>query len=111
MEISVIQIGNFFNYKHHKYDEHQSGETKGEFFLEQDGNVKVKLTYSKLGDTGIIIDHTEISDDLRGKNVGKTLVEHAVNYARKKELKVIPLYPFTKSVIERDKSLQDVLKR
>lgn len=90
--------------------QHQSGATKGAFFLEKEGSVKAKLTYSKLGDTGIIVDHTQVSDELRGKNIGKKLVEHVVKYARKKELKVIPLCPFTKSIIERDKSLQDVLK-
>ncbi|WP_372634812.1 GNAT family N-acetyltransferase [Fodinibius sp.] len=56
------------------------------------------------------MDHTEVSDKLRGENIGKTLVEHAVNHARKNDLKVIPLCPFAKSVIERDESLQDVLK-
>lgn len=89
--------------------QHKSGETKGAFFIEEDGENKAEITYSKLGNTRIIIDHTQVSDDLRGENVGKKLVEHAVNYARENELKIIPLCPFAKSVIERDKSLQDVL--
>lgn len=90
--------------------QHRSGETKGEFFLKTEGEVKAKITYSKLGNTQIIIDHTEVSDDLRGKDVGKKLVEHAVDYARNNNLKVIPLCPFAKATIERDKSLQDVLR-
>ncbi|MEX2403178.1 MAG: GNAT family N-acetyltransferase [Balneolales bacterium] len=91
--------------------QHQSGETKGEFFIEDNGEVKAQLSYSKMGNTGMIIDHTQVSDDLRGKSVGKKLVEHAITYARKNELEVIPLCPYTKSVIEKDESLQDVLKR
>lgn len=91
--------------------QHKSGDTKGEFFLEIDGKIKAKITYSKLGNTQIIIDHTEVSDDLRGGNVGKELVEHAIDYVRKNNLKVIPLCPFAKSIIERDKSLQDVLRK
>jgi len=90
--------------------QHKSGETKGEFYLERDGEVKAKITYSKLGTTQIIIDHTEVSDDLRGENIGKQLVEYAIQYARDHKLKVIPLCPFANSVIRRDKSLQDVLK-
>lgn len=89
--------------------QHKTGDTKGSFFIEEDGEVKAEITYSKAGDTKIIIDHTEVSDELRGENIGKTLVEHVVNYARENKLNVIPLCPFAKSVIERDESLQDVL--
>ncbi len=89
---------------------HRSGETKGEFYYETNGEVKAKMTYSKLGTRQIIIDHTEVSDELRGKSVGKALVEYGVEYARENSLKVIPLCPFAKSIIERDTSLQDVLR-
>lgn len=92
------------------YIQHKSGDSKGSFFIEQDGVVKAEIIYSKAGDTKIIIDHTEVSDELRGKNIGKALVEHTIGYARKNDLKVIPLCPYAKSVIERDESLQDVLK-
>jgi uncharacterized protein len=91
--------------------QHKSGETKGEFYLEENGEIKAKMTYTKLGNTQIIIDHTEVSDDLRGKDVGKKLVQKGVEYARKHNLKVIPLCPFAKATIERDKSLQDVLRK
>jgi len=91
--------------------QHKSGETKGEFYLEENGEAKAKMTYSKLGNTQIIIDHTEVSDDLRGENVGKKLVEFGVDFARKHNLKVIPLCPFAKAIIERDESLQDVLRK
>ncbi|TVR31809.1 MAG: N-acetyltransferase [Balneolaceae bacterium] len=89
----------------------RSGETKGEFYLEKDGEVKAKMTYSKLGNTQIIIDHTEVSDELRGENIGKKLVESGVEYARQNNLKVIPLCAFARATIERDESLQDVLRR
>lgn len=91
--------------------QHKSGDTKGEFYIGESGDAKAKITYSKLGNTQIIVDHTEVSDDLKGQNIGKKLVEHVVNYARNRELKLIPLCPFAKSIIERDESLQDVLKK
>lgn len=89
--------------------QHRSGDSKGSFFLKEDGDVNAKITYSKVGKTRIIIDHTEVSNSLRGEQVGEKLVKHVVNYARKNQLKVIPLCPFAKSIIERDESLQDVL--
>ncbi len=89
---------------------HKAGDSKGSFFIEEDSEIKAEITYSKAGNTKLIIDHTEVSDELRDQNIGKTLVEHTVNYARENKLKVIPLCSFAKSVIERDESLQDVLK-
>lgn len=89
--------------------QHDDGDSKASFFIEADGEVQAEITYSKAGDTRIIIDHTEVSEELRGENIGQALVEHTIAYARENELKVIPLCPFAKSVIERDESLQDVL--
>lgn len=91
--------------------QHQSGETKGEFFIEKEGSVVAKMTYSKLGSTQIIIDHTEVSDDMRGQDLGKALVEAGVEYARERGLKIIPLCPFAKATIEKDPDLQDVLRK
>lgn len=91
--------------------QHESGESKGSFFLKIEGDVKANLTYSRFGGSGFIIDHTEVSDELRGQGVGKALVQQAVHYAREKELEIIPLCPFAKSVFEQDESLQDVLKK
>lgn len=89
--------------------QHRDGDSKGSFYIEEGGEVKAEITFSKAGNTKIIIDHTEVSDELRGKNIGKVLVKHVVKYARKNELSVIPLCPFAKSIIENDDSLQDVL--
>lgn len=89
--------------------QHKDGNSKGSFLIEEDGKTKAEITYSKAGSDKIIIDHTEVSDELRGENIGKALVKHAVSYARENKLKVIPLCPYAKSVIERDESLQDVL--
>jgi predicted GNAT family acetyltransferase len=89
--------------------QHKDGASKGSFFMEKGGDIKAEITYSKAGEHKIIIDHTEVSDELRGQNLGRVLVEHAVDYARENDFKVIPLCPFAKAVIERDDSLQDVL--
>ena len=89
--------------------QHKAGNSKGSFFVEKNGELKAEITYSKAGNSKIIIDHTEVSEELRGDNIGRALVERAIEYARENELTVIPLCPFAKSVIERDESLQDVL--
>jgi len=82
---------------------------KGAFFIEENGKRLAEMTISKAGNTKIIIDHTEVSDVLRGKGAGKQLVSAAVDYARKNNLKIIPLCPFAKSVFDKVKEFGDVL--
>ena len=89
----------------------EQSETKGAFYVEENGVRLANMSFSRAGDHTIIIDHTDVSDALRGKNVGKQLVATAVDYARKNNLKLIPLCPFTKSVIDKVKEYQDVLKK
>jgi len=88
----------------------EQSATKGSFYVEENGQRLATMTFSKAGDSLIIIDHTEVSDSLRGKNVGKQLVAAAVEHARKNNLKIIPLCPFAKSVFDGVKKYQDVLQ-
>ncbi len=83
-------------------------DSKGAFFVEENGQRLAVMTFSKAGNR-IIIDHTEVSDALRGKSAGKQLVAAAVEHARAHGLKIIPLCPFAKSVFDRVKEYQDVL--
>ncbi len=82
---------------------------RGAFFIADNGNVSAEMTYVWAGDHKIIIDHTRIDESLRGKNVGKQLVHRAVEFAREKGLKVMPLCPFAKRVFDRVEEYGDVL--
>lgn len=68
-----------------------------------------KMTYSKMGKSKIIIDHTEVEEPFKNTGAGRELVEHGVDWARKNDLKILPLCPFAKNLIDRDPDLQDVL--
>ena len=87
----------------------EESETKGEFFIEEGGKRLAFMTYSKAGPSRIIIDHTDVSEALKGKNAGKQLVAAAVDYARKNKIKIVPLCPFARSVFDRVKEYADVL--
>lgn len=84
-------------------------ETKGEFFIEENGVRLATMTFSKAGEGLIIIDHTEVGDALKGTGAGKKLVTEAVEYARKNKLKILPLCPFAKTVFDRTPAFADVL--
>lgn len=89
--------------------QHRSTDSKGEFFIEKDGDRIAEMTYSKAGKDKIIIDHTQVFDEGRGKGYGKKLVKHGVEFARENDLKIIPLCPFAKAIITKDDNLKDVL--
>ena len=85
-------------------------QKKGAFFVEQDAERLAEMTYSWAGEDKFIIDHTDVSDTLRGQGIGRHLLDAAVNFAREKQVKIIPLCPYTKSVFDKDPTLHDVLR-
>jgi predicted GNAT family acetyltransferase len=82
---------------------------KGAFLIKENNQRLAEMTYSKAGETLMIIDHTEVSDALRGKGAGKQLVSAAVNYAREKKIKILPLCPFAKAIFDKTPEFSDVL--
>jgi uncharacterized protein len=57
----------------------------------------------------MIIEHTEVSDELRGQNIGYELVHTGVEYARTHHLKIIPLCTFANAVFKKKPEYKDVL--
>jgi len=88
--------------------QHDQSDTKGAFYIEEDGKRVAEMTYSKNGDYRIIIDHTEVSESQKGKGLGKKLVYFSVDYARDANLKILPLCPFARRMFQRNKDIQDV---
>jgi len=91
--------------------QHIEHGSKGAFIIKENNERLAEMTYSKAGDSLIIIDHTEVSDALRGKGAGKQLVIAAVEYARANQLKILPLCPFAKSVFDKTPEFSDVLSK
>ena len=90
--------------------EREERPSKGRYTIRLD-DAEAEMTYSRAGETMIIIDHTGVPDAMRGRSVGKALVRRAVEAARAEGRFVIPLCPFAKAQIERHPEWQDVLKR
>ena len=88
---------------------HKDDGKKGQFYIENDGKVIAETTYIWSGPQRIIIDHTEVDESLKGKNIGKQLVDKVVTFAREKHIKVMPLCPFARAVFDKTPAYQDVL--
>jgi len=90
--------------------EREEGESKGRYVARLNG-ATAEMTYSRSGDSLIIIDHTEVPDALRGMSVGQALVRRAVEDARVDGRLIMPLCPFAKAQMTRHAEWHDVLKR
>lgn len=82
---------------------------KGRFFILNDGKEMAEMTYTWVGKERIIIDHTDVNETLKGQNAGKQMVMKAVEFAREKGIKIIPLCPFANSVFQKNSEIRDVL--
>jgi len=87
---------------------HVTAGHKGAFVIERDGKRLAEMSYTTAG-SKIIIDHTDVSDALRGTGAGKRLVMAAVEWARAEKKTLLPLCPFAKSVFEKTAEIRDVL--
>ncbi len=89
--------------------QHKQSGSKGIFFVQTDGNILAEMIYTLPGSGKMIIEHTEVGDELRGQNVGYLLVQTAVEYARTHNLRIIPLCPFAHAVFKKKPEFGDVL--
>ena len=59
----------------------------------------------------ILIDHTEVEENFKGKGVGKAILYKIVEMARDKGIKIFPLCPFASAMFKKYNDIQDVLKK
>ncbi|MCA5004894.1 GNAT family N-acetyltransferase [Sphingobacterium bovistauri] len=88
---------------------HEENSNKGVFFAIEDDKRIGEMTYSKAGTDKIIIDHTEVDENQKGKGVGRILLFKVVDFARDNNIKIVPLCPFAKSIFDKDIDIRDVL--
>ncbi|QYX58498.1 N-acetyltransferase [Roseovarius sp. SCSIO 43702] len=86
---------------------HEESDSKGRYVLRQDG-AEAELTYSRLGATQVIADHTGVPDALRGTGAGRALVERLVADARADGFRIVPLCSFVKAMRDRHPDWADV---
>lgn len=82
--------------------------SKGQYSATIDGYT-AEMTYSRASAKLVILDHTGVPDELRGKGVGQALALHAVEEARKGGWKIMPLCPFFKAQTLRHPDWADVI--
>ncbi|MNI41175.1 Acetyltransferase (GNAT) family protein [compost metagenome] len=87
----------------------QIEQGEGRFYIAGDGKDLAEITY-KQGEAGVwVIDHTYVSEDLRGQGTGEQLVRAVVDKAREENVKIIPQCPYAAKQFERHAEYADVL--
>lgn len=80
------------------------------FYIEdEDGKRLAKITYYHEGENCIVIDHTLVSDTLKGQGIALKLVNSVVEFARRNQLKIRPECSYAVKVLTGDEAYKDVL--
>lgn len=81
------------------------------FYIGEQDKKDAEIHYVPTGKDKIIVDHTFVSDSLRGQGVGEALVKRIVEFAREEGKKIIPSCSFVKGKIEHNEDYHDVLAK
>ena len=87
----------------------EEDERRGKFIILENDTPAGEMTYVWAGKNKFIIDHTETYEAFAGKGYGKQLVMKGIEYAKEKGVKILPLCPYTKKVMEADESLHEMI--
>jgi uncharacterized protein len=90
---------------------HKLTDNRGMFFVQPEGeDILAELSYLQHDPTTMIVEHTNVDEELRGQNVGFQLVSAVVEYARHHHYKIVPMCSFTKAVMDKKPEFRDVLQ-
>jgi predicted GNAT family acetyltransferase len=87
---------------------HKDNGQKGSFIFRDGDYLAAEMTYVWMNDNAFIIDHTGVNPKYEGQGLGKQLVEKAVDFARRMDIRILPLCPFARAVFDKTPSYNDV---
>jgi uncharacterized protein len=89
--------------------QHAEEQGRGAFFVEREGVRLAEMTYVRVSEALVIIDHTEVHEALRGLGVARQLLDAAVAWARATGTRVRATCPYASAQFRQDASIRDVL--
>jgi predicted GNAT family acetyltransferase len=82
---------------------------KSFYIGESEENPLAEMVYVHKDDNIVIIEHTNVSEKLNGKGVGKILLKEFIDWAREENKKIIPICPYAKAQMEKNKEYDDMI--
>ncbi|HEY6946683.1 MAG TPA: GNAT family N-acetyltransferase [Candidatus Acidoferrum sp.] len=95
MELNLDDVAIIHNEAVHRFEANVDG-------------LRSLITYRRLPDR-LVLQHTEVSEPLRGKGLAAKLTRTALDFARANHLRVVPLCPYVSSFLRRHREYQDLL--
>lgn len=86
---------------------HDINNDGGRYWAEVEGG-SAELTYKMRGEDVIVIDHTYVPRESRGRDIAEKLVEHAVAEARLRGQKIVPQCPYVDKLFKRRADLDEL---
>lgn len=88
--------------------QHEGDDKKARFYIESEEQRIATMEYVYAGTEKFIIEHTEVDIAYEGKGIGKLLVQAAVEFARERDMKIIPLCPYANAIFKKTPEYKDV---
>ncbi|HEY0031340.1 MAG TPA: GNAT family N-acetyltransferase [Bacteroidia bacterium] len=86
-------------------------ETKRGAFIIEENRFPIAEMKVHLEDNDLVVEDTQVAEEMRGNNLGKTLLEAMVDHARMNEFKIVPVCSFVKKQFEKNpEEYKDVWK-
>ena len=89
--------------------QHEFDGKRGSFFLEDGPRRFAEMVYVMDGPKKLIIEHTEVDENMKGQGIGLKLLNELVGFARDEKIKVVPVCSFVKAMFQKKEELRDVL--
>jgi uncharacterized protein len=90
--------------------EQQDNGHNGEFFTTNESGQRIaEISYVWNSPNQIVANHTWVDNSLRGQGIARKLLDTLVDFARKKDLKIVATCSYVDVMFKRDKSLADVI--
>lgn len=88
--------------------EHKAQKDGGSFMAVIDGHKAGEITY-EINEGHLTIKETNVDEEFSGQGIGRKLVLETVEFAREKNMKIVPVCSFAKSVFDKQEELRDML--
>lgn len=86
---------------------HTAKDQGGLFSIEQDGTRIGEMTYQRLDDSRVLIDHTLVHEQWRGRGIARHLLDAAVAWARRSGITLEASCSYVLAQFARDASLRN----
>ena len=88
--------------------EREDGPTRGRYVIKLSPGAEAEMTFRKGENNTIIIDHTGVPPAFEGRGIAATLMQYAIDDARKQKFKITPVCSFVVAQFRRHPEWADL---